>query len=126
MSFCDNTSGSDDTVIADCDAGADDHACSKPAVVADLNRLGITHVSGSSVFICDQITLTGQQRMNRCYDSDVWTKIIMIADFNESVILYGKIEIGKKVFADRGVLSVMKETVPAYGSLPRGFLKACQ
>ena len=33
----------------------------------------------------------------------------MIADFNESVILYGKIEIGKKVFADRGVLSVMKE-----------------
>ena len=34
---------------------------------------------------------------------------IIIADFDEGVILYGKIEIGKKVFANGSVPSVMKE-----------------
>ena len=107
--FCDNAPGTDNTVVSDCDAGANDHACSKPTVISDFDRFGITHVLGIAIFVCDQIPFAGQQRMNRCYDSDIRAKIIIIADFDESVILYGKIEIGKKVFANGSVPSVMKE-----------------
>ena len=101
-----DTARSNYTAIPYTDAGADDYIGAQPAVVADADRLCITHMLRLPILIQDGSSLLRQHGVYRRNNGHIRAKAAAVPNGNFGVILHGKIKIRKMCIRDRfGIMS---------------------
>ena len=114
--MCYDTSGSDNAVVADGDAGTNCNRCAEPAIAADADGFGVAEAFRFSLCGQKRVSLAGDHRVKRRYDGYVGAEVAVISDSNLGVILNGQVKVAEKTLPDFCMAAVVKID----GSLEKG------
>ena len=103
----DHAACADDAVVADGHARADHHVGTKPAIIADGDRLRIAKAECAAVLGLQEAALIRQKRMLRCDDGHVGTKVDAVTNGHLAVILNGQVEVAEHILAHGGVAAIV-------------------